>query len=141
MYEYRLFIIQKEILSIYHKKEQLLFDILKVLYFQKGNFEIGYSLYNQIAKPFAVTLLSNYISEKIPSTKLDNHTYRLLSFFEKTYITIRPTHIFIKTDQEVTEIFKIFHIYHRDIFVVDFKNNVYFWLDDYIRKHFYLKHI
>ena len=137
MYEYRLFIIKDENVKLYQQNPKVLFNVLKVLFMQKENLNLGYSLYRQLCVPFSVKLLSNYFSDKIPATKIRNHIYQILSFYERTRVSIQPSHILIKTNQPYPKILKIFHVYEKNIFVADFKNNLFFWLNDEIRKHFF----
>lgn len=141
MRKYRLFIIKKENFEIYKRNPHILFETLKILSYQKDNFQLGYSLYKQLCSPFSQTLLCNYISEKVPCIKLHKNTYQLLSFYEKTIIQISYSRVVVNTDQEFSRILKLFHIYNRYIFGVDFENNIYFWLNEYISKHFSSKNI
>lgn len=130
MHTYHLFIIKKETYKLYAKNSYILFEILKNLYeLEKENLIYGVSLYRQICIPISVNLLSNYISEKVPAIKLEKNTYKLLSFFEETIVSIRPSNIIVKSNQELSSIYKIFHVYHENIFVCDFFHHRFFWLD------------
>ncbi len=135
MWEYRLFIIRRENVSLFQKNQKLLYDTLKVLFLQKENLNIGYSLYRQLCIPFSVSLLCNYISDKLPCRKIEDKKYQLLSFFENTEVDIHYSHVKIKTDKQYSEILKTFYIYQKNIFVVDFKRETFFWLTEEIRKH------
>ena len=41
--------------------------------------------------------------------------------------------IIVKTKNKKNNIFKIFNIYNRDIFVCDFENKDYYWLNEYLK--------
>jgi len=100
---------------------------------EEKNFIYGTSVYHQICMPISKKLLSNYISERVPSIKLKKDTYKVLSFFENTFVKINYSNIIIKTNRVISSIYKIFHVYHENILVCDFKNNKFFWLDKAIK--------
>lgn len=130
MHTYFLFIIKKDTYKLYSKNTYILFELLKNLYeLEKNNFVYGISVYHQICTPISKKLLSNYISEKVPSIKLQKDTYKILSFFENTTIQINYSNIIVKTNKVLPSVYKIFHVYHENIFICDFKRNKFFWLD------------
>lgn len=130
MHTYFLFIVKKEYKRLYLKKTYILFEILKNLYeLEQNNHIYGVSVYHQICMPISKKLLSNYISERVPSIKLEKDTYKILSFFENTIVKINYSNIIIKTNRILPSIYKIFHVYHENILVCDFFNNKFFWLD------------
>lgn len=125
-----LFIIKKDAVKLYYKNTYLLFALLKNLYeLEKNNLTYGVSVYHQICTPISKKLLSNYISEKVPSIKIKKDTYKILSFFENTILQINYSTIIVKSNRIIPSIYKIFHVYHDNILVCDFKNNKFFWLD------------
>lgn len=134
MHTYYFFIIRKEIRKIYSKNTYILFEILKNLYeLEKENLVYGVSLYHQLCIPISTTLLSNYLREKIPCSRIEKDTYHLLSFYEKTLISIRHANIIVKSNVELSRITKIFNIYHENFFVCDFSSRHYFWLDQALK--------
>jgi hypothetical protein len=134
MHTYYLFIIKKDVMKLYYKNTYIVFKILKSLYeLDRKNFVYGISVYHQICIPISVKLLSNYIIEKVPVTKINKNTFQLLSFFENTTFRIQYASIIVKTDQEISAIYKIFHVYHENFLVCDFQLNRYFWLDKIVK--------
>ncbi len=134
MHTYYLFIIKKDAMKLYYKNTYILFEILKSLYeLDKKNLVYGLSVYHQICVPISVKLLSNYIIEKVPVTKINKNTFKLLSFFEKTTFNINHANIIVQTNKSLSEIYKVFHVYHENFLVCDFCLNRYFWLDKVLK--------
>lgn len=134
MHTYYLFIIKKDAMKLYYKNTYILFEILKSLYeLDKKNLVYGISVYHQICVPISVKLLTNYIIEKVPVTKINKNTFKLLSFFEQTTFNINHANIIVKTNKTISDIYKVFHVYHENFLVCDFKNNRCFWLDKNIK--------
>lgn len=124
-----LFIIKKEMKELFFDNDEIIFNILKKLKDLDKNYNYGVKLYKMICLKIDKQLLSNYIIDKVPVTKIKD-TYKILSFFENTTLKINYTNIIVKTNTLNPSIFKIFHIYHENIMVCDFLNNNYFWLDE-----------
>lgn len=135
MHTYYLFIIKKEVVRLYDKNTYILFEILKNLFeLEEKNLVYGVSVFHQLCIPISKRLLSSYIMEKIPVIKLDQDTYKILSFFEHTILKINHANIIVKTDTSLPRIYKIFHVYHENIFVCDFSSSHFFWLDKALKK-------
>ncbi len=134
MHTYYLFIIKKDAMKLYYKNTYILFEILKSLYaLDKKNLVYGISVYHQICVPISVKLLTNYIIEKVPVTKINKNTFKLLSFFEQTTFNINYANIIVKTNKTISDIYKVFYVYHENFLVCDFKSNRCFWLDKNVK--------
>lgn len=134
MHTYHLFVLKKETIKLYQKNSNILYILLKNLYeLKEKDLVYGISVYHQLCMPINKKLLTNYIIDKIPSLKKNKDTFKILSFFENTTVKINHSNIIVKTDKEKSEIYKIFHIYSDSIFICDFKNNNYFWLDKILK--------
>ena len=141
MRKYHLFIINKEVYFKYKNKSYVLYKILESLYnLTSYDFSFGFNIYKQICMPFAVKILKNYIKEKMSYIKINNKVIKI-SNKEDIYLNINYASTIIKTSVNLPSILRIFNIYNKYIFVCDFKNKDYFWLDQEIRQHYKIKNI
>lgn len=130
MYKYYFFIINNNSYKIYKNNSEYLYKILNTLYHLKEtDLEYGVSLYNQICDTFSVKLLKNYIRERF-NIEVENDYIVLKSDKEKTKLKIKHSRVIIKSNKKNPEIFRIFNIYNKKIFVVEFKLKKYYWLND-----------
>lgn len=135
MKKYYLFVIKNEYYKIYKKTPSVLYNTLENLYLlERYDFSYGISLYNQLCQPFSVKLLNNYIRNKYKCYSANSKVLQIKSLIEKTFIQIGYGTTVIFTDKELPEIFKIFNIYNRKIFVCEFEQHKYFWLNHKMSK-------
>ena len=132
MNRYYLFIIKKDYMRLYRSKSYVLYKVLENLY-NTCDFSYGVNIYKQLCNKISVKLLNDYIESRIRHKKINN-IIKLESAKEKTYIEIKYSCIVVYTNTKKTTIFKIFNIYNRNIFVCDFKNKDYFWLNNYLKR-------
>lgn len=131
MNKYYLFIIDKKLITLYKNKSYVLYKILETLYkCEAYDFCYGIKIYWQICNNFSVKLLQNYINTRIGCIN-KGKIIKIKS--EKTYIQLMYPCIVVATKNKKNNLFKIFNIYNRNIFVCDFKNYDYFWLNDYLK--------
>lgn len=134
MYRYYLFIIKNDAYKIYKNNPIYLYNILNTLYHLKSSDLIyGINLYKTICDIFSVKLLRNYINERFYTEKINNKIY-LKNKTEKTNLKINYSSVIITSNKKIPEIFRIFNIYNKKIFVIDYKRKKYFWLNDQITK-------
>ncbi len=132
MNKYYLFIIDKKLIKEYKNKSYVLYKLLETLYKSETyDFCYGIKIYWQICNNISVKLLSNYINNRINTIKINEKIIKLKN--EKTYIQLMYPCIIVKTKNKKNNIFKIFNIYNRDIFVCDFENKDYYWLNEYLK--------
>lgn len=113
----------------------MLYKTLENLYMlERYDFSYGISLYNQLCQPFSVKLLNNYIKNKYKCYNINSKVLQIKSLVEKTFLQIGYGVTVIFTDKEYPEILKVFNIYNRKIFVCEFEQNKYFWLNHKIPK-------
>lgn len=135
MRKYYLFVIKNEYYKIYRKTPSMLYITLENLYMlEKYDFSYGVSLYKQICQPFSVKVLNNYIKHKYKIYSINKKLFQLKSLVEKTFIQVGYSTTVIFTDTEYPEILKVFNTYNRKVFVCDFENHNYFWLNHKITK-------
>lgn len=130
MEKYYLFVINEKYIKLYNKKSYDLYRILEKLYNIKSyDFSYGINIYKNICNNIDVNLLKDYFNSRISHTKIN----KLIKLNNKiTYIDIKYPCIIVFTN-EFNKVFKIFNIYNQNIFMCDFKNKNYFWLNKYIR--------
>lgn len=135
MKTFYLFIIKDEYYKLYKNNTFILFKTLESLFkLKQENLVFGISFYHQICNTFASNLLKNYIKEKIPYTRISNNIIKIPSLLENTSIKIEPSRVIIYSNSNSPEVFKIFNIYNKKIFVCDFLNDKYYWLNEYLSK-------
>ncbi len=135
MKRYHLFILKRETVKLYQRNSNILYLLLKNLYeLNEKDLIYGISVYHQLCMPINKKLLINYMIDKVPSLKKSPDTFKILSFFENTKVTINYSNILVTTDVDTPEIYKIFNIYNDSIFACDFENNNYFWLNKKVHK-------
>ena len=135
MRKYYLFVIKNEYYKIYRKTPSMLYKTLENLYMlERYDFSYGISLYNQLCQPFSVKLLNNYIKNKYKCYSINSKILQIKSLVEKTFLQIGYGTTVIFTDKEYPEILKVFNTYNRKIFVCEFNQNDYFWLNHKISK-------
>lgn len=126
---YYLFVIKKELYDIYKKKETSLYKTLYKLYTASlEEYNYAYVIFNQLCDIINTSILNTYFDEK--DMKRINSIYELKKneTKEHSFIKITPTYIKIKTNKNISELFKIFFYYNQNIFVCDFNEKDYFWL-------------
>lgn len=132
MNKYYLFIIDKKLIKNYKNKSYVLYKLLETLYKSETyDFCYGIKIYWQICNNISVKLLNNYINNRIKISKINEKVFKIKN--EQTYIQLMYPCIIIKTKNKKSNLFRIFNIYNRDIFVCDFKNQNYFWLNEYLK--------
>ena len=130
MYIYYLFIINNNAYKIYKNNPKYLYEILNTLHRLKGNDLIyGINLYRNICDIFSTQVLKNYINDKFYARKHKDYIY-LKNISESTKLMIKYSRIIIISNKKIPNIFRIFNIYNKKIFVVDFKRNYYVWLNE-----------
>lgn len=134
MREYNLFVIKSEYVEIYKNKPLFLFEILNNLFNLSSNFNYGVTLYDQLCNHINIDTLKYYLNSKY---NLDNSS---IFNIDNVYIELRYSRIIVKSKYNLPRIIKAFNCYNRNIFICDFINNDYFWLNDFIRTEV-LQHI
>lgn len=135
MRKYYLFVIKNDYQQIYKNHSYVLFKTLENL---KGtipvNFPYGISLYEQLCQTFHSDILNNYIKRKFKCKKINKKIIKINSMIENTYIQVNKSCAIILTNLNIPPVFRVFNIYNKRIFVCDFENQDYFWLNEQIKK-------
>jgi len=125
---YYLFTIKKEYYSVYKKNPLALYKTLENLYkIKQSDLNYGLSLYNQICDIIDVNRLRNYfnhIKEKEHGKKMLIRLNKELTIFRLHYACI-----ICKTVKNYPSIFNVLNYYSKYIFICDFYNHDYFFLN------------
>lgn len=134
---YYLFKINDSFSKLYYNKTYYLYKMLEQISESSQNdFIISYRLFSQMAIAFNKTkinsdLYRNYAYDHNYFKSLNKHI--LDNGVEKTKLTVYNTYIKIRTNKNITEFFNVLKN-EENIFVCDFVNKDYFWLNKVILK-------
>lgn len=107
-------------------------SIEDIYYTPKNNIDTAFNLYEQIVKPFDKNELNDAIYDKCKDsdhyTKFNN-THMINNFYsdEQSKLIVNSTYIILKSSINSPSFFKILECI-KDIFICDFDNKDYFWL-------------
>ena len=134
---YYLFKINDSFSNLYLNRTYYLYKMLEqISKSSKNDFIISYRLFEQMANPFNKNKINAMIYKKYENNlyyqkTLNKHV--LDNVFEKTKLTVYNTYIKIRTNKNITEFFNVLQN-EANIFVCDFNNKDYFWLDKALTK-------
>ncbi len=130
MRKYYLFSIRREFYNVYKKNSYVLYKTLENLYsLKKENLQYGVALFNQICNLIDKDNIHSIFSEYI---KINENKYLVNEKKEETIITIRNPYILYNTNMNFPPSMAKLYSDNKFIFVIDFKNKDYFWLDEHI---------
>lgn len=129
---YYLFKINDSFSNLYQNKTFYLYKMLEqISKSSKNDFIISYRLFSQMADPYDKSfinglLFKTYYDDPSYTKTLNKHVYN--DSVEKTKLTVYNTYIKIKTNKNITCFFKkLANV--ENVFVCDFQNRDYFWLN------------
>lgn len=130
MRKYYLFSIRREFYNVYKKNSYVLYKTLENLYNLKSeNLMYGISLFNQICNRIDKTNINILFSQYI---RINNDKYLINEGKEETIVTIKNPYILYNTNMNFPDSMGRIYCLDKYIFVIDFKNEDYFWLDEHI---------
>lgn len=135
MRTYYAFIIKDTLMNFYSKKPYSLYKILEQIYRLKNNdIVLGYRLLDQVTKPFGTRKTNKYIFQRhydeLSYSKIDDgHMIKNLYSEEITFLKVFNSHVRIKTNSLNSSFFNSIKQYDKNIFICDFENNDYFWIN------------
>lgn len=128
MRTYYLFWIKDEFYYNYFKNPSSLYKTLQNLYEGKQD-SLSLSLYIQICEIHKMDVLTSYLEGIC-------YRYRKNSFLlihkkskEKTFVIVRPSVIILKSNKNIPLLFRRLSYYCPHLFVCDFFNHDYFWIE------------
>ena len=120
--------------TFYNDKSNILYKMFNDIYNSKEDDIINsFRLFEQITLPFNKKIFNNYIllkhKDDLYYSKKDNkHTINSSS--ELSRLTINTTHLKIKTNKNINSFIKDIIDAKESVFVIDFKNQDYFWINE-----------
>ena len=127
MREYNLFVIKDEYFNFYNNKPEYLYEILNKLNNFSSNMNYGITLYEQLCNKIDIEILKYYLNNKYD---LSNNK---VFYLDNVFIELKYSRIVVRSKYNYPRIMKSFNCYNRNIFVCDFKNNDYFFLNSFMR--------
>ena len=138
MRTYYIFKINKYFSYVYKNKPYKIYKTIEEIYHTKEyDMVLTYKIYEQIAIPFIKGELNKYLYELYNDnicylTNKNTHIYS--SNFEYSKLVITNSNLKIKTSVNYPIFLTDINNYFDNIFVCDFINKDYFWLDKIIKK-------
>ena len=137
MRTYYLFRINESFYNLYCNKTFYLYKMLEEISKSSENdFKISYRLFNQIAIPYNKSYINSLLYKKYMYNNnyekiLDKH--KLIDEVERTKLTVFTTYIKVKSNKNIPVFFKDLKD-EINVFVCDFNNKDYFFLNKVISK-------
>ena len=138
MRTYYIFKINKYFSYVYKNKPYKIYKTIEEIYHTKEyDMVLTYKIYEQIAIPFSKGELNKYLYELYNDnicylTNKNTHIYS--NNFEYSKLVITNSNLKIKTSVNYLIFLNDINNYFDNIFVCDFINKDYFWLDKIIKK-------
>lgn len=135
MRTYYAFIIKDSLMQFYSKKPYSLYKILEQIYRLKNNdIVLGYRLLEQVTEPFVTRKTDKFIYKKhadeLEYSRIDDgHMIKNLYSEEITFLKVFHSHVRIKTNNNYSAFFNSIQEYDENIFVCDFENQDFFWVN------------
>ncbi len=135
MRTYYAFIIKDSLIHFYSKKPYSLYRILEQIYNLKSNdVVLGYRLLEQVTTPFGLRktnqfIYNRYYNELSYSKSELGHIIKNLYSEEITLLKVFNSHVRIKSNINYSSFFDSIKNYNKNIFICDFENRDYFWID------------
>ena len=143
---YYLFKVNNYFYYMYKNKPFKMYKMLEEIYHTKNSdVVLTYRMFEQIASPFNKNKVNNYIDnylkDKVYYMK-SNNIHLISNNIEYSKLSVSNSNLKIKTNINFTSFFDILDNYTDNIFVCDFINKDYFWLQNISKKdrqkHVYL---
>lgn len=138
MRTFYIFKIKKEISVLTKETPYSLYNTIeRFYYYDNVNSEISFKIYNDIFDYFDI----NYLNKRINNLFKTNRYYSYLDNIHKINNKYRPensllkvyrSHMLLKSDC-INPTLLVNYLMSDNIFVCDFKNKDYFWLNEFVR--------
>ena len=137
---YFIFNIKDEFVNLYKDNSQVLYNILKQIYYlKKEEVEYGYNLFRELTKPIEKGKMDKEIFIKLhrelPYMKRkDTHIYNNLYKDEVSRLTIKGSYIKLSLEQNFSTFLTILNSFSKNFFVCSFMKDTFFFLNDYLER-------
>ena len=143
---YYLFKVNNYFYYMYKNKPFKMYKMLEEIYHTKNSdVVLTYRMFEQIASPFNKNKVNNYIDNYLKDKVYymrSNNIHLISNNIEYSKLSVSNSNLKIKTNINFTSFFDILDNYADNIFVCDFINKDYFWLQNISKKdrqkHVYL---
>lgn len=130
---YYVFYINAYFSYMYKNKPYKLYKLLEEMYhIREYDMVLTYKFYEQIAIPFDKQKLNEYVYNSMYNNKnyyKRSNIHTINDNLECSKLVISNSNLKIKTNINYCQFFKIINDYSDDLFICDFVNKDYFWLD------------
>ena len=141
---YYLFKVNNYFYYMYKNKPFKMYKMLEEIYHTKNSdVVLTYRMFEQIASPFNKNKVNNYIDNYLKDKVYymrSNNIHLISNNIEYSKLSVSNSNLKIKTNINFTSFFSILDNYTDNIFVCDFINKDYFWLQN-INKNDRQKHV
>lgn len=138
MRKYYLFTIRKDFYEVYKNNSFVLYKTLENLWkIKKQDFSYGLSLYDALCQTFDVSLLNRFFKGKYKNKIISKDNRHIILNKEKEYYVLLELHyscVIVLTNINMPNVLRDFNCYNRNIFVCDFINEDFFWLNNQYQK-------
>lgn len=143
---YYLFKVNNYFYYMYKNKPFKMYKMLEEIYHTRNSdVVLTYRMFEQIASPFDKNKVNNYIDNYLKDKAYymrSNNIHLISNNIEYSKLSVSNSNLKIKTNINFTSYFDILDNYTNNIFVCDFINKDYFWLQNISKKdrqkHVYL---
>jgi hypothetical protein len=120
--------------TFYNDKSSILFKMFNEIYNSEDSELINnFRLFEKITIPFNKKIFNNYIMLKHRDDlyyKKEDNKHIISNDSELSKLTVNTTHLKIKTNKNLNSFIKDIIDTKENVFVIDFKNKDYFWLNE-----------
>ncbi len=138
MRSFYIFKIKNEIKILTKEIPYNLFKTIDNLYYlDSSSLDVSFQIFNDIFDTFDIS----YMNKRIYNLFKDNRHYRYENNThiienkyrpENTYLKVYKSHIYLKSDA-INPTLLVNYLMSDNLFVCDFKNRDYFWLNEFVR--------
>ena len=119
--------------SMYRETPYRIYEMLEDIYHIKNyNLRMTVRLYSQMVNRINKLMMNEYIYNNYhiyEDYTRENNTHNIVTNYECSKLVVGITHLKIKTNRNYPVFFESLNRYNNNIFVCDFENKDYFWLD------------
>ena len=134
MRTFYLFKINNMFQTKYNNKSNILFKLFKEIYDSKEKDLLNsYKLFEQITIPFNRKIFNNYILIRHGNDlyyQIKDNVHTISNAYEVSKLKVNNTYLKIKTNRNINSFIKDIMDTKENIFVIDFDNKDYFWINE-----------
>lgn len=138
MRTYYIFKINKYFSYVYKNKPYKIYKTIEEIYHVKEyDMVLTYKIYEQVAITFSKLVLNEYLNNIYKENMFynrNNNTHIYTDNIEYTKLVVTNSNLKIKSNKNMPIFLKNINNYYDNIFVCDFVNKDYFWLDKIVKK-------